>query len=212
MKKLTVLFVVAAVALLALVLASAALAQEEVPPEYAGLTNPFPWDDADAQQAGGAIYQKSCTGCHGADGSFVADYDFSTSEYAQRREEKADLVYYVLTEGRLSHGMPGYKSSIPDDGRWQLLNYMWALGTAPAGSPPADSAGPADAGGSILMEDPSPAKAGEPFTVTAFLVDSEFDPYPGATVRFYLKTDFFMEGWLEIGEAVSEFEQGPRNS
>jgi mono/diheme cytochrome c family protein len=204
MKKLAVLFVVAAVALLALVSASAALAQEEVPPEYAGMTNPFPWDDADAQEAGGAIYQKSCRGCHGADGSFVADYNFSTDEYVQRLEEKADLVYYVLTEGRINNGMPGYKASISDEGRWQLLNYMWALGTAPAGSLPGGPASPPDQGGALMMEDPPPAKAGEPFTITAFLMDSKFDPYAGATVKFYLKTEFFMEGWMEIGEAVTD--------
>lgn len=46
------------------VMAVAVLAQEEVPAPYAELENPFPWDDASAQQAGEEVYKNSCLGCH----------------------------------------------------------------------------------------------------------------------------------------------------
>jgi hypothetical protein len=40
------LFVTISVSLLLLVLATAVIAQEEIPPPYAGLNNPFSWSDA----------------------------------------------------------------------------------------------------------------------------------------------------------------------
>ncbi len=53
------------------VLTTAVLAQEELPPPYAGLKNPFPWNDAAVQEAGKGLYQQSCLGCHGANGGKI---------------------------------------------------------------------------------------------------------------------------------------------
>ncbi len=52
MKKLKFLSVTALVSLFLTVLATAVLAQEEIPAPYAGLKNPLPWGDVPAQEAG----------------------------------------------------------------------------------------------------------------------------------------------------------------
>jgi mono/diheme cytochrome c family protein len=203
---------VVALALLFLIPAGIAVADDsDVPPEYAGLTNPFPWDDANAQKAGKAVYEKSCQGCHGATGGTIAAFSFNSPEYAKRLEGQADLVYWVLTEGRMSKGMPGYKSSISDEGRWQVLTYIWSLGTGAAegGSNPATPTGlpwSGDPGGTIMLTAPPEATAGEPFQVSVFLLDSHFEPFEDATVKFFVHTNFFMDGWMEIGEAVTDAE------
>lgn len=203
-----VLLIGAAATLLLLVSASVLLAagpDPEVPATYAGMSNPFPWDDADAQAAGKVGYNRSCQGCHGADGANIAAADFSSHAYVERLEDKTDLVYWILTEGRREVGMPGYKASFSDDERWQILNYMWALGsgTAAAGGE-AVAAGPQDPGGRLTLALPEEAAAGEPFAVEGRLLSSKSSPLANATVAFFISADFFMEGWVEIGEAVTD--------
>jgi mono/diheme cytochrome c family protein len=199
-----ILLIVAAAALLSLLPASLVLAADpEVPPEYAGMTNPFPWDDTDAQAAGMASYNKSCQGCHGAGGDSIATADFSAAEYAQRLEDKGDLLYWILTQGRRDVGMPGYAGSFSDDERWQMLNYMWALGKG-VGAEAAAAAGPADPGGRITLTIPDEeAAAGEPFLVEGVLFGSDSRALAGATVTFLLSANFFMEGWMEIDDTVT---------
>jgi hypothetical protein len=48
--------VIVVAALLLLSLGTAVVAQEETPPPYAGLENPFPWEDTSAQGAGKGLY------------------------------------------------------------------------------------------------------------------------------------------------------------
>ncbi len=202
-----VLLIAIAATLLLLVPASVLLAagpDPEVPPEYAGMSNPFPWDDTGAQAAGKVGYNKSCQGCHGADGANLPAADFSSQAYVERLEDKTDLVYWILTEGRREVGMPGYKSSFSDDERWQMLTYMWALGSGEAAGDDAVAAGPQDPGGRLTLALPEEAAAGEPFAVDGRLLSSESRPLANATVAFFVSADFFMEGWVEIGEAVTD--------
>ena len=110
------------------VMAAAVKAQEEPPPPYAGLANPFPWSDSSAQKAGMELYQQSCQGCHGADGGNIAASDFSAAGYPGKLEERPDLYFWLLSEGRLDKGMPAYKSSLSEEQRWQVLTYLWSLG------------------------------------------------------------------------------------
>ncbi len=129
------------------VLATAVLAQTELPPPYAGLKNPFPWSDATAQEAGKGLYQRSCSGCHGADGGSIAGANFSAAGYAQSLEERPDLSFWILSEGKLDKGMPPYKSSLSEEQRWQILTYLWSLGVEvapPVVSPPPESPTPLD--------------------------------------------------------------------
>ncbi len=198
------------------VMTVAVLAQEEVPAPYAELENPFPWDDASAQQVGEEVYENSCLGCHGIDGSNLADYDFSAADFSQSLEERQDFYYWVLSEGRIEKGMPAYGSSLSEEERWQVLTYLWSLGREEAEkeeAPPADgeaenTANPGKAedtepAGSnrLLMVPPEQAEAGKPFIITAYLWDDRNKPIADATVKFFIRLDFFTEGLMEIGEA-----------
>ncbi len=111
------------------VLATAVLAQTELPPPYAGLKNPFPWSDTTVQETGKGSYQQYCLGCHGANGGNMAGADFSAADYPRSLEESPDLYFWILSEGRLDKGMPAFKSSLSEEQRWQVLTYLWSLGT-----------------------------------------------------------------------------------
>jgi mono/diheme cytochrome c family protein len=193
-----------AVSAVALAVSTVAWAQdgEEVPPPYAGATNPFDWEDAAARDAGSDLYGRSCLGCHGATGGQVRSADFSGADFPEELAANADYYYWITTEGRMSAGMPPFKSSLTDDERWQILTYMGSLASAP----PADGEEPADgiAAGAIKLDAPQEAQAGEPIALSAFLMDANFDPLPDATVTFYALVDFFIEEWAEIGQAVTD--------
>ena len=116
------------------VLATAVLAQGEPPPPYAGLKNPFPWTDTSAQETGKGIYEHSCRSCHGASGNNVPIADFSTTNYSSNLQARPDYYFWVTSEGRLDKGMPAYNSYLSDEQRWQVLTYVWSLGTRVVGN------------------------------------------------------------------------------
>lgn len=222
--KLKLLLVVLAVTFLLWVLATAVFAEEEqpgeVPAPYAGLKNPFSWSDASAQETGKGIYQRSCLGCHGADGSNTVGADFSAADYPVSMEERPDFYFWMLSEGRLDKGMPPYKTSLVEEERWQVLTYLWSLGgmeTPPEVPPPTTSpVGGED--GTLLLTVSEQAQSGQPLTLTAVLQDSEGKAIVKATVRFLIKVDFFTDGLMEVGDAVTNdkgiavFEYTPRQT
>jgi mono/diheme cytochrome c family protein len=194
------------------VLASAVMAQE-VPAPYADLKNPFPWDDTSAQEAGKEIYQQSCLGCHGVDGSNIAQTDFGAADYPSKLEARPDFYSWVLSEGRLDRGMPPFKSSLSEEERWQVLTHLYSLGAEvpseglpPSAQPPAQPP-VEEAEGTLLLTIPEQARAGQPLTIMATLRDSQDKPIENATVKFFIAVDFFTSGLMEIGEAVTN-EQG----
>ncbi len=206
MTKFKLLFTVVSVTLLLWVLTVAVLAQEEPPPPYAGLQNPFPWNDTSAQEAGKGLYQQSCLGCHGAQGKNIAGADFSTADFTQSLEERADLHFWILSEGRLDRGMPPFKSSLSEEQRWQVLTYLWSLGAAAPieVAPPPTRPPVAGESGILLSASPEQAQSGQPLTLTAVLQDSQGKHIGNATVKFFIKVDFFTSGQMEIGEAVTD--------
>lgn len=203
--KLKWLLITIPVTLFLWVLATAAMAQEgspdEVPVPYAGMENPFSWSDASAQEAGKGIYQLSCLGCHGASGDSIARADFSAADFPQNLEESPDRYFWILSEGRLDKGMPPYKSSLSEEQRWQVLTYLWSLGeTAP---PPPVTPPLKEEAGTLLVTAPEQAQSGQPLTLTAALQDKQGKPIGSATVKFFIKTDFFISDLVEIGEALT---------
>ncbi len=220
MMKFKPLLVVAALTFLLLVLTTAVLAQEEPPPPYAGLKNPFPWSDRSAQEAGKGLYQRSCLGCHGANGDNLAQFDFSTADYPRSLEERQDYYFWILSEGKLDRGMPPYKSSLSDEQRWQVLTFIWSLGAVVPSEPSSPPAQPVaeEVSGTLLLTAPARAQSDQPLTLTAVLKDSQGKPVSNATVKFFIEVDFFTSGLMEIGEAVSneqgvaDFEYTPRQS
>lgn len=194
------ILLVIAVSLAFLIPGISALAQDGVPPPYAGLKNPFPWDDASAQAAGKQVYQQYCLGCHGITGSGHPRADFSTQDYPQRLEATPDLYYWILTEGKMEQGMPPFKSSLSDEQRWQSLTYIWSLGKASTVTP---APGPLETG-LLQLNSARQIEAGQPLTMSAILLDKAGKPIPGVTVAFFTSENFFTTGLMSIGDATTD--------
>lgn len=188
-----------------IILGAIALGGEDTPASYAGLQNPFPWSDTDAQQAGKKVYQQSCQGCHGATGSGIARADFSAASYAASLESRPDYYFWLLSEGVLDKGMPPYKASIPEQQRWQTLAYLWSLsGATPAPEPSSDSPSTGSANAVLQILAPPEVKAGEPMSITAYLRDESNQPIANAQVEFFAQADFFVRGLAELGQALTD--------
>lgn len=198
-------FILAAISVIWLltILTTAALAQGGTPPPYAGLKNPFPWDDASAQDAGKAIYGQSCLGCHGIKGNNLASYDFSQVTYSQSMEAEPDYYFWVLSEGRLDKGMPPFKS-MPEEQRWQVLTYIHSLGQAATAAEPATPVLVSAGDINIKLAAPQQAHSGEQITLKATLSNSSGSPVSDTPVNFYIDMDFFTTGLMQIGEAVTD--------
>lgn len=126
------LFIVLVVTILLWGLATAVFAQDEteVPAPYAGLENPFAWDDVTAQEAGKVVFQESCAVCHVTTEARPAlGGDFTATDFPQRLEARADLYFWAVSEGRLDKGMPSYKSVLSEEEQWQVLTYIWSIAT-----------------------------------------------------------------------------------
>lgn len=57
--------------------------------------------------------------------------------------------------------------------------------------------------GSLLFAVSEQAESGQPIILTAFLRDNKDKPVVGAPVKFLVEVDFFIDGFMEIGEAVT---------
>jgi len=187
--------------LLLIVTVSISLAQEEPPSFYDGLQNPFSWTDAQAQAAGKNVYQQSCAGCHGSNGAGVAGFDFSSPSFSQGLQNKPGPYYGILSEGRLSKGMPPYESLLSEEQRWRTLTYIWSLSAAP--SLPQPTPGPSTEGASLTLTVPPQLNTGEVLSLVAELNDIQGKPISSATVKFLLSENFFASGSMEIGDAVT---------
>ncbi len=142
-----------------IVLSGVVLAQEEieVPPPYAGLENPFPWDDTSAQEAGMAVFQEFCAACHVATEDVPAlGPDFSAVDYRQSLEERADFYFWTVSEGRLEKAMPPWGAFLSEEARWQVLTYIWSLGGAGPTPTPTSTTTPTPT--------PTPGITGDPTT------------------------------------------------
>ncbi len=194
------------VTILLWILGTAVQAQDEPPPPYAGLKNPFPWDNTSTQEAGKELYRQSCLGCHGVDGSNLATADFSAADYPQSLQERPDFSFWIFSEGRLDKGMPPYKSSLSEEQRWQVLTYLSSLGVAaPSEVTPPPTKPPSEGEKATLqLTAPQQAQAGQPLTLSALLQDSQGEPIGSATVKFFIRVDFFASGLMEIGEAATD--------
>src|SRR3989304_396904 len=136
MKGVRWLVVLVIVALALVAAAAAVMAQDEGPPPYTGMQNPFSWEDQPAQAAGAAVYQGSCLGCHAPAGDGITKSDFAKTEFTSSLEAEPDYYFYIISEGNLSRGMPAFKAGLSEDQRWQVLTYIHTLSSV---APPATS-------------------------------------------------------------------------
>ena len=89
---------------------------------------------------GAALYAEKCVSCHGASGA--GDGDKAADILAQFGAAPADLTadsvarastpaewFGVITAGRLERGMPPFSGSLVVDDRWDVMAYVWSLGS-----------------------------------------------------------------------------------
>lgn len=105
----------------------------EIPAEYAGLTNPIP-ADKESLERGSELYTVNCASCHGdggmGDGPAGSALDPAPSPIAHSSQMMADdYLFWRISEGGVPFGtsMPAW-AVIDEQSRWDLINYMRALG------------------------------------------------------------------------------------
>jgi mono/diheme cytochrome c family protein len=107
-----------------------------IPDEYAGLSNPIPADDASIER-GGEIYATNCATCHGdggvGDGPAGASLDPAPANIAHTSQQLGDdYFFWRITEGGaeepFNSTMIAWGSILDEDARWDVINYVQALG------------------------------------------------------------------------------------
>jgi len=108
-----------------------------IPEEYAGLTNPIPADDASIAR-GGETYASHCATCHGdggmGDGPGGVTLDPLPTAIAHTSQMMGDdYLFWRVSEGGLGDpfntGMIPWGNILTEDERWDVLNYVRALGS-----------------------------------------------------------------------------------
>ena len=104
---------------------------ESVPAEYAALVNPLP-SDAAALAAGASVYGANCASCHGETGA--GDGPIAGSQTPPPTHFQTDAALAGRTDGylfwKVSEGtgtMPGFKSSLSETERWQVIDFVRSL-------------------------------------------------------------------------------------
>lgn len=97
----------------------------EVPDEFKGKTNPFEDDDAKALEAGEALYEEHCQGCHGKEGGgeIPGMPDMSTKSL---KEWPDDWTYWKVLKGS-SEMMPAAEGVLSEEEIWQCITYVRTL-------------------------------------------------------------------------------------
>lgn len=89
---------------------------------------------ADSIAAGKKVYTKECTSCHGpkgkGDGPSSGDFAQKTTDLTDARfaSQTDGAVFYKITVGR--RPMPGFRDTLSDDDRWNVVNYIRTLSAA----------------------------------------------------------------------------------
>lgn len=107
----------------------------EIPAEFVGLTNPVAADDASLAR-GQASYDLYCVSCHGAsgmgDGVAAATLDPQPAPIARTSQMLGDdYLFWRISEGgtHFATAMPAWQGALDEQLRWDLINYMRALGS-----------------------------------------------------------------------------------
>ncbi|MCB0186110.1 MAG: cytochrome c [Caldilineaceae bacterium] len=111
----------------------------EIPAEYADLSNPVTADEASLAR-GAEAYNLYCVSCHGAsgmgDGVAGAALDPAPAAIARTSQMLSDgYLFWRISEGgsHFSTAMPAWDAAIDEQTRWDLINYMRALGDGTIG-------------------------------------------------------------------------------
>lgn len=111
--------------------------QATIPEEYAGLTNPVTADE-ESLARGAEIYTAYCVVCHGeggmGDGVGGVNLDPAPAPIAHTSRMLGDdyLYWRVSTGGShdpFNSAMPAWESAFDETARWDVINYVRALGS-----------------------------------------------------------------------------------
>ena len=107
----------------------------QVPEAFAGLTNPIPSSN-ESLARGEDIYVTHCATCHGdygnGDGPGGENLDPVPAAIAHTSQMMGDAyLYWRITEGGIPFetGMIPYRDILDEQGRWDVINYVRALGS-----------------------------------------------------------------------------------
>ena len=106
----------------------------QIPADYAGQKNPITADEVSLER-GAELYATNCASCHGdggmGDGPIGAALDPAPSPIAHTSQMMADdYLFWRISEGGLEFNtsMPPWKDALDEQARWDLINYVRALG------------------------------------------------------------------------------------
>ncbi len=108
-----------------------------IPEEYAGLSNPIAADEASLER-GAAIYATNCATCHGdggmGDGPAGVGLDPAPAAIAHTSQMLGDdYQFWRISEGGtmdpFNSSMIAWKGVLDEDARWDVINYVQALGS-----------------------------------------------------------------------------------
>ncbi len=106
----------------------------QIPGDYAGLSSPVAADD-ESLARGAEIYTAQCATCHGdggmGDGPAGAALEPPAAPVAHTSQMMGDdYLFWRISEGGASFqtAMPSFKAALDEQERWDVINYMRALG------------------------------------------------------------------------------------
>lgn len=111
--------------------------QAPIPAEYAGLTNPIPADE-ESLARGAETYANLCATCHGdggmGDGPAGVSLDPVPAPIAHTSQMLGDdYLFWRISEGGamepFNSAMIAWKDSLDENARWDVINYIRALGS-----------------------------------------------------------------------------------
>jgi len=115
-----------------------AMHHAEAPAEYTSLTNPVA-ADAESLTRGEAIYTANCATCHGDDGMGAGPaaeaLDPEPAPLAHTSQMMSDTyLFWRISEGgaEFATAMPAWKIALTQEERWDVVNYVNALGSGEA--------------------------------------------------------------------------------
>ncbi len=111
--------------------------QAPIPEEYQGLTNPVVADETSLER-GAELFATYCASCHGdggmGDGPASSALDPAPAPIAHTSQMMGDdYLFWRVSEGGalepFNSGMPTWKNTLDEQERWDVLNYVQALGS-----------------------------------------------------------------------------------
>ncbi len=95
----------------------------KVPDKARDKQNPFASDQT-ATAAGAKLFRQNCASCHGTDAE--GDRYHPSLRTERIKVATPGELQWLLTNGSLRNGMPSW-SRLPEQQRWQIINYVKSL-------------------------------------------------------------------------------------